>query len=301
MTAIQTSGSWLRNLLKNAATAVLLTTGATGLRACFSPALGSRVPFLIFTLAVAVTAQMAGALSGLAVTAVSAIMIYYPAPSSDPHMTTVLAIFGAIGAALSIFGGRGRHAEQEHRRIRYNLETAENIANIGSWESDIEGNLWWSQQTYAIFGMECHEKLHSTDFYARVHPEDQDRVRAAARHAMETNTDYEIEHRIVRANDGDIRFVRQQAKGIGNAYKHLIGSIKDVTDKRRGEMAQEILSSFVHVCSVCRRIRDDSRNNEWCSMDSYLHRHSRKLSHGMCTECAANWLSEGPGGPGQKW
>jgi PAS domain S-box-containing protein len=301
MTAIYTSGSWLRNLLKNAATAVLLTSGATGLRACFSPALGSRVPFLIFTLAVAVTAQLAGALSGLAVTAVSAILIYYPAPASDQHMTSVLAIFGAIGAALSIFGGRGRHAEQEHRRIRYNLETAENIANIGSWESDVAENLWWSRQTCTIFGMERREKLHLTDFYERVYPADRDTVQEAVRRAIETNSDYEIEHRIVRATDGDIRFVRQHAKVIGNENKHLIGSIKDVTEERRGEMAQEILSSFVHVCSVCRRIRDDSRNNEWCSMDSYLHRHSRKLSHGMCTECAANWLSEGPGGRGQTW
>ena len=292
MTAIQTSGSWLRNLLKNAATAVLLTAGATGLRACFSPALGSRVPFLIFTLAVAVTAQIAGAISGLAVTALSAFLIYYPAPASDPHMTTVVAIFGAVGGALSLFGGRQKHAEQEHRRIRYNLETAENIANIGSWESDVAENVWWSPQTCTIFGMEPRENLRLTDFYERVYPEDRDAVREAVRRAIETNSDYEIEHRIVRASDGDIRFVRQQAKVIGNANKHLIGSIKDVTDERRGELAQEILSSFVHVCSVCRRIRDDSRNHEWCSMDNYLHRHSKKLSHGMCTECAANWLSE---------
>jgi PAS domain S-box-containing protein len=301
MTAIQTSGSWLRSLLKNAATAVLLTAGATGLRACFSPALGSRVPFLIFTLAVAVTAQIAGAISGLAVTGLSAFLIYYPAPTSDTHMTTVLVVFGAVGAVLSLVAGRGKRAEQEHRRIRYNLETAEIIANIGSWESDLGENLWWSPQTYSIFGMESGDKLRSNDFYDRVHPEDKDRVREAARLAMQTNNDYEIEHRIVRASDGDIRFVRQQAKVVENVRKHLIGSIKDVTDKRRGEMAQEILSSFVHVCSVCRRIRDDSRNNEWCSMDSYLHRHSRKLSHGMCTECAANWLSEGPDGHGQKW
>lgn len=300
MLAGHNSATWFRGL-KNATTVVLLTAGAIGIRSCFSPALGSRVPFLIFTLAVAVTAQIAGTISGLIVTALGIALIYHPAPASDQHMITVLAVFGAVGTVLSVFGGRRKRVEEELRRIRYNLETAQQIAAIGSWERDIAGNLWWSPQTCAIFGMESGGKLHTSDFYARVHPEDQEKVREAARRAIETNTDFEIEHRIVRASDGVIRFVRQQAKVIGNGRQHLIGSIKDITDEKRGEMAQEILSSFVHVCAVCRRIRDDSRNDEWCSMDSYLHRHSKKLSHGMCTECAANWLSEGPIGRGQTW
>jgi PAS domain S-box-containing protein len=215
-------------------------------------------------------------------------------------MHMVLVIFGVVGLALSLFGGWRKWTEDELQRMRYNFETAQHIANIGSWESDLVGKLWWSPATYTIFGMEPRAQLHTDDFFERVHPEDRARVLKAVQQAVETNTDYDIEHRIVRKSDGEVRFIHQQAKVIGRPHAHLIGSIQDLTDKRRGEIAQQILGGLLQVCSSCRRIHD-SDSEEWYSMEGYLRLHSTaKFSHGMCPDCCKQWSSEPLSGNAQK-
>jgi PAS domain S-box-containing protein len=131
-----------------------------------------------------------------------------------------------------------KRVEQELLGIRYNLETAQNIANVGSWDSEGEGRgLWWSDQTYRIFGVPAGRKLCIENFFEFVHPEDIDRVRAAARSAILTGGDYEIEHRIIRT-DGEVRYVQQRAKTlVGNAGHpaRMIGSIQDITERKQAE------------------------------------------------------------------
>jgi PAS domain S-box-containing protein len=219
-----------------------LTVAATGVRQLFSPALGSRVPFLIYSLAVAIAAQSAGMIPGLVVTVLSIALIDYPAPASDPHMHTTLAIFGVVGAFLSVFGGWRKRTESRLERVGYNLDTAQQIANIGSWESDLDGKLWWSPATYRIFGVEPGIELCNDDFFARVHPDDLAKVRAAADLAIRSAADYDVEHRIVRKSDGAVRHVHQRAKVIANGSIHLIGSVQDVTEAREKAAALERIS-----------------------------------------------------------
>jgi hypothetical protein len=45
-------------------------------------------------------------------------------------------------------------------------------------------------------------------FFNTVHTEDQPAVRAALENATRTGTNYDIEYRICRADDGEIRFFR---------------------------------------------------------------------------------------------
>ncbi len=300
---------WRRTDLNHALTVLLLTAGATALRYLFNPMLGYRSPLLFHILAVAVAAQVAGTASGLITTGLSVVLIGYffiPPPRlplpPDPGDALALLLFVSVGASLSFFGGRRKRIADELQRIRYNLETAQHIASIGSWESDLVGKLWWSPETYAILGVEPQpgRPLNINDFYDRVSPEDRSRVEQAVRQAVSTRTDYEVEHRIVRKNDGQVRFIHQQAKVVVNdGTTHLIGSIKDITDKKRGEMAEQILGGLLQVCSACRRIRDAS-TQQWYSMEGYLRLHSAaKFSHGMCEDCGKQWYSEGWDGKGR--
>jgi PAS domain S-box-containing protein len=291
-----------RHLLKDSIAIVLLTAGATGLRYLFDPILGFRSPLLFHILAVAIAAQIAGMVSGLIATGFSVVLIQYffVAPHyvldvpPEPGDQLALLLFIAVGIALSVFGGRRKRAEDELRRIHYNLETAQHIADIGSWESDLVGKLWWSRHTYSIFGMDPGDEIHTDTFYDRVHPEDLVKVRNGLKRAIETNTDYDIEHRIVRKSDGEVRVVHQQAKIVNeDGATHLIGSIKDVTDTRRGELAQQILGGLLHVCSACRRIQSGSEDSAWYSMEGYLRLHSAaKFSHGMCPDCSKQWFPD---------
>ena len=234
-------------LLKHAAVIAALTAAATAARQFFSPALGSRVPFLTYALAVAIVAQSSGAAGGLVMTGLSILLVNHYAPASDPHMHTVLAIFGVVGACLSVFGGWRKRVESRLQRVGCNLDAAQQIANIGSWERGLDGKLWWSPETYRIFGIAPGTELRSEDLFELVHPEDRGRVRAAAEQAAQSRTDYDVEHRIVRKNDGEVRHVHQRAKVIANGAIRLIGSVQDITEARRKADELERTSRLMRV------------------------------------------------------
>lgn len=130
-----------------------------------------------------------------------------------------------------------KQAEEKIRRIQFNLEAAQNIANIGSWESELDGALWWSDETYRIFGFDPRSPVTTDDFYEVVHPEDREIVRAAVRTATETGRDYDIQHRILRKSDGQLRYVRERAKVLINERVLLIGSTQDITETHKASIA----------------------------------------------------------------
>jgi PAS domain S-box-containing protein len=278
--------------------AVLAVAGATLLRYLSNPLLGFRSPFLFHVLAIAVAAQFRGIAEGLIATALSvgAIDLLFMEPVGSLILANSadlmpLLLFTLVGVALSLFAGRRKRAEDEVARIRYNLETAQHLASIGSWESDLVGKLWWSPETYNIFGVPPGSINNTEDFYNLVHPEDRQRVREAVTRAVEAKSDYDVEHCIVRRSDGEVRQVHQRAKlifGRGSGV-HMIGSIKDITGLKRGEMAEKILGGLFQVCSACRRIQN-RENGEWYSMEGYLRLHgSAEFSHGMCPDCGRQW------------
>jgi PAS domain S-box-containing protein len=296
--------------LRRFAIPTLAVVIATVARYASNPLLGFRSPLLFHILAVAVVAQISGTASGLIATGLSVLAIDYyfvpplnsfgpPANSAD-HLALLLFVF--VGVVLSIFGGRQKRSKDELLETRHVLETAQHIANFGSWDSNLVTNaLRWSPMTYSIFGLPVGKTLGSGDFYECVHPDDRERVREAVAKAIEANSDYDIEHRIVRRSDREVRLVHQQAKIVKSGKSaHLVGSIKDITEKRRGEMAQQILGGLLYVCSACRRIREgrgSSETDEWYSMEGYLRNHTTaKFSHGMCPDCSKQWLTDRTGG-----
>jgi len=53
----------------------------------------------------------------------------------------------------------------------------------------------------------------------------------------------------------------------------------------------KILESFLSICCVCKKIRDDEGN--WQQLESYISKHSdTKFSHGYCPECAKKAIEE---------
>ena len=132
---------------------------------------------------------------------------------------------------------RAEQALQQHRAF---LEKAQEVAHIGSWVADLDDSdrLGWSHETHRIFGVPIGEfDGRSSTFFAFVHPDDVDRVRAASAAAAAGGKTYDIEHRILR-RDGSIRWVHEKADIIrdstGQALR-MIGTVQDVTDRRELE------------------------------------------------------------------
>jgi PAS domain S-box-containing protein len=98
--------------------------------------------------------------------------------------------------------------------------------------------LWWSDETYRIFGFRPGEVEVTNDlFFQAVHPEDVPRVRAAVAAALESGTAYTVDHRI-RRPDGSLRVVREQAsieRDARGAPLRMTGTVLDVTEQRRLE------------------------------------------------------------------
>ena len=62
-------------------------------------------------------------------------------------------------------------------------------------------------------------------------------------------------------------------------------------DLRKALLEIKILKSFLSICSVCKKIRNEEGN--WQQIESYISKHSdTEFSHGYCPECAKKALEE---------
>lgn len=119
---------------------------------------------------------------------------------------------------------------------RQRLEDAQHIANMGSWELDLNLNeLVWSDQQFRMLGFKPDEIDPSTDAYLEmVHPDDKGRVEQALQSAFETASDFQFEHCIIRA-DGEVRIWRARGHVEVDEYNHpirMIGTNEDITERR---------------------------------------------------------------------
>mgnify|MGYP006287559887 CR=1 FL=1 len=123
------------------------------------------------------------------------------------------------------------------------LKETQSIAHIGSWELDIAANrLSWSDEVYRILGIERDEFDGSYEqFLNFVHPDDRASVDSAYSKSIRENADgYEIEHRIIRPQSGEIRLVHEKCRNQKDADGTIIrsvGMVHDITEKRESEKA----------------------------------------------------------------
>lgn len=128
--------------------------------------------------------------------------------------------------------GKGQH--EKH------LLASQRIANIGSWElnidnlEDLSANpLYWSEETYRIFGYEPGEVEASKDlFFELVHPDEREKISAAVSKALSEDTFYEAEHRLV-LRDGTEKIVNERSEIVYDAVTgkplRMIGTVQDIT------------------------------------------------------------------------
>ena len=119
------------------------------------------------------------------------------------------------------------------------LELILDVSAIGVWELDVRtGAVWRNLRHDQIFGYE--ELLPDSSverFLAHVVPEERDQVVALYRSALENQTDWAFECRILRA-DGDIRWISatgRPARNKGGSVTRMIGHVLDVTHTKQNE------------------------------------------------------------------
>jgi PAS domain S-box-containing protein len=134
-----------------------------------------------------------------------------------------------------------KQAEVALRESEALLRRAQEIAHLGSWELDLVRNrLTWSDEVYRIFGLAPREFGATYEaFLDCVHPEDRQRVDDAYTESLRENRDtYEIEHRVVRKDNGAIRIVHEKCEHLRDAAGQRIrsaGMVHDITERKRLE------------------------------------------------------------------
>lgn len=152
-----------------------------------------------------------------------------------------------IGSAVDIT--ERVKAEQASQQVRDQLEQAQRIANIGSWEWDFRSNkLSWSDHCFRLVGLEPGAEAPTLEaFLSFVHPEDRARLRETIRTGVEEGRSCDYDHRVVWPN-GDVRVLHQLGEvkrdAKGRPIK-MIGTTQDVTEinAARGELMESKLKA----------------------------------------------------------
>jgi len=172
---------------------------------------------------------------------VLAVQSYTPGVRYGEAEERVLA-FVSTQIAMTIVRKR---AEVALRESEMRLARAQETAHLGSWELDLtnlenvtQNPLWWSDETYRIFGYEPRQVPVSNDlFFKSVPPEDVPRINAAVEGSLQNGLPYFIQHRVIRP-DGSERVVEERSTVLRDPAGRpirMVGTVLDVTERQRLE------------------------------------------------------------------
>jgi PAS domain S-box-containing protein len=153
-------------------------------------------------------------------------------------------LFEEVAGDLA-FALRKMEDTRELQLAKETLQKSQQIARLGSWDLDIlSGRLHWSDEVFRIFGLAPGEfKATYEAFLDMVHPDDRAAVDEAYSSSLRENRDtYEIEHRIVRRDTGEVRHVHERCEHQRDEAGRVIRSIgmaQDITKHKRVEQALE--------------------------------------------------------------
>lgn len=143
-----------------------------------------------------------------------------------------------------------------HLRVsETNLAAAQQIAHLGSWEWNIvTDELSWSDEVYRMFGFKPQQFVATyRRFLEFISPEDRGFVADAVQNAFSRGDEYELDHRIRRA-DGVERVLHEIGEVIVNDAGEpvrMIGTVQDVTELRQAENEMRRLNRALRTLSLC--------------------------------------------------
>jgi PAS domain S-box-containing protein len=152
-----------------------------------------------------------------------------------------------VGQAVRIAGyhtdiSQLKRTEQALQESQFFLQRSQAVARIGSYWLDIPRGLWIASPALdAIFGISGTCRTDVEFWNNLIHPADREAMsRYFREHVLAGNNRFDREYRIVRRNDGEIRWVHGLGElefdAQGAAIK-MIGTIQDITERKRGEEA----------------------------------------------------------------
>ena len=160
---------------------------------------------------------------------VDALLVFYT------KLTHMLSKKGQANLRLSQLLDEKAKVKKELEMSQADLKRAQAVGKIGNWRVLVDGGLFWSDETYRIFGIPKGTKLTYDVFIEAVYPEDRKYVDCEWQAALRGKP-YDIEHRIVA--NGRIVWVREKAElefKDGNLLGGF-GTVQDITKRKQVQL-----------------------------------------------------------------
>ncbi len=173
-------------------------------------------------------------------------LLYLQKPA---HAHEIVQFASALGAKW--------RAERDLGKSQARLATAQRIAKFGhcEWEPQT-GDAWWSPELSRIFGLQADQDCGPIEtLWACIHPDDAVAVAAAAARTLREGTAQAIEYRI-RPREGRERFIQHEfvaMPGSAKSLPRIVGSVQDVTERKRTERTFRQLAYYDQVTELPNR------------------------------------------------
>ncbi len=152
----------------------------------------------------------------------------------------------------------------ENKKTRFSLLKAELIARIGHWEFDLKNlTVRASEGARKIYGLGLqNENLTIPEAQAIPLPEYRKFLDTALKNLVEHNQTYDVEFKIRRKNDHEIRIIHSVAEYLPE-NNTVFGVIRDITEQKVTEKRINMLSAAVEQSSDAVMITDIKGNVEY--------------------------------------
>jgi PAS domain S-box-containing protein len=142
---------------------------------------------------------------------------------------------------FAVESSRASQALREHRDV---MTLAMNTGRMGAWSRDLVLNtMWWSPEFAELCGFDDNDATDARDrLFARVRPEDRERLPKLIQQAVQDRRDYMLEFEFQHARTGEWRWMESRGRaeyGADGRPTKLYGLVTDVTERRRAVEALE--------------------------------------------------------------
>lgn len=140
-----------------------------------------------------------------------------------------------------------KETEQVKSGLLEKLNEAQQIARIGSWEWNLQTNqVWWSDETYRIFGVKQEDYVPSFDANGKlIHPDDFERYVTSFNQSFQTGEPLDLDIRLICA-DGRLKHCNAKGQVVyddSGRQIRFIGTIMDITGHKQAEAEKEMLQA----------------------------------------------------------
>jgi len=168
-----------------------------------------------------------------------------------------------VGLLFTDITARKHMEEKVNLQIKRLLET-ERLSKVGSWQWDLITNEFtFSDQWKKIHGV-TKGKLSMDELIPIAHIDDANAINAAFQDCLDgVKEKYDINHRIIRQDNGDIRYIRAVAEVAGPEHSGtptmMVGFVQDITDQVNAKKSIE--KSLKEKETLLKEIHHRVKNN----------------------------------------